>query len=106
MRCLNAMFYLIDNFKSLGCFIDQSSSRAISGKSVDYDPAEAIEKCYEKAKKEGNTHFAVQFNVQCFTSNDAGDTYDKHGAGDGCSNGRGGAARNSVYQIIGNQNNP
>ena len=85
---------------SVGCFIDKLP-RAISGGIVKY-PNDPITMCYLKAKAAGKEYFAVQFGTQCFTSSDAGKTYDKYGAHTGCKNGRGGFARNNVYRITGN----
>ena len=43
----------------------------------------------------------MQYNTQCFTSNDAGVTYRKYGESNGCRNGRGGTWAMNVYKIIG-----
>ena len=59
----------------------------------------AVDQCYQKALRLGNHYFAVQYNTQCFTSGDAGKTYDKYGRASGCSNGRGGSWAQSVYRI-------
>merc|ERR1712080_62241 len=59
----------------------------------------AIQRCYEKAKMEGNEYFALEDNVECFTSSNAGQTYNKYGAAGGCRNGRGGGWRLTVYKL-------
>lgn len=88
-------------YTHMGCFKD-SGHRAISGGFTNFPEHEAIQKCYEKALAAGNGYFGVQNNRECFTSRDAGDTYDKHGKSDGCKNGRGGGWRMSVYRINNN----
>lgn len=87
--------------KILGCFNDNLLSRAISGQMTEYNPNEAVKKCYERAKKIKATIFAVQFDKQCFTSENADSTYNKYGKAllGGCANGRGGFILNDVYEI-------
>jgi len=82
----------------VGCYKDHSN-RAISGGFVRYDTSVVLRKCLEKAKQNGNEYFAVQYNVECFTSPDAGDTYDKYGRTTGCKLGRGGSWMMDVYRI-------
>ena len=88
----------------VGCFHDkvlQGIDRAIRGSAARY-ANNPITMCYSKAKAAGNEYFAVQDSTQCFTSSDAGKTYNKYGAATGCTNGRGGSWRNTVYKITGN----
>merc|ERR1712048_920015 len=87
------------DFARIGCFADKPS-RAISGRVTRYPPNEAVKKCFERARREGNEYFSVQYNTQCFTSRNAGATYAKYGAANGCKNGRGGAWKNTVYHVI------
>ena len=86
------------SYQEVGCYKDKQA-RAITGGFVNFPSHQVIEKCYEKAKVAGNEYFAVQYNTECFTSSDAGETYDKYGRGDGCNNGRGGGWHNTVYKI-------
>jgi len=86
------------HFVHIGCFADRSP-RAICGTVTNYAAHEAIEKCFERARREGNEYFSVQYKTRCFTSRSAGDTYNKYGAASGCENGRGGMWKNSVYRI-------
>ena len=97
-------------FKRIGCFCDNycgdkpeaTTVRAISGKITFYTPSTAVTKCYEKAKAGGYSHFAVQYYQECFTSEDAGSTYDRFGRTTGCtSDGRGGSWKSTVYEIAG-----
>jgi len=82
----------------LGCFRD-NPQRAISGGFQVFHHNEVIRKCYEKAKRYGNKYFAVQYNRECFTSRDAGNTYHKYGRTSGCRYGRGGSWRQDVYKV-------
>jgi len=83
----------------VGCFIDKRA-RAISGGYVTFATHLVIQKCEEKAKRAGNSFFAVQNSVECFTSPGAGKTHDKYGRSTGCKHGRGGHWRMTVYRII------
>ena len=58
-----------------------------------------MKQCHERAKKLGNTYFAVQANKQCFTSKNAGQTYQIYGITTGCKNERGGEWKMNVYKI-------
>jgi len=84
--------------QEIGCFRD-ASSRAISGDMVEFSYDEVVWRCYLRAKNFGYTHFAVQYNTECFTSYDAGETYDKYGSTSGCANGRGGSWKMTVYSV-------
>ena len=86
-------------YVNVGCFKD-TSTRAISGghRNYNHDP---ITNCFNEAQKKGFKYFGVQYNTQCFTSNDAGVTYRKYGESNGCRNGRGGTWAMNVYKIIG-----
>jgi len=70
------------DYVQIGCFADKAL-RAISGHMTNYAPHEAVEKCFERARREGNEYFSVQYNTQCFTSRHAGATYAKYGAANG-----------------------
>jgi len=83
----------------VGCFVDKRE-RAISGGYVTFARNHVIQKCHEKAKRAGNSYFAVQNGIECFTSPHAGETYDKYGSSIGCSQGRGGHWTMTVYRII------
>ena len=87
-------------FEHLGCF-KEGSPRAISGRMFVFEPSSTtIGKRYETALKEGNTYFAVQYNIECYTSHNAGSTYDRYGRTTGCESGRGGRAKMDVYRIV------
>ena len=86
-------------YTELGCFQDRED-RAITGQITFYSPDEAIKKCFERALRLKYSHFAVQYNNECFTSRNAATTYNRWGAGVGCRNGRGGSHLLTVYKII------
>jgi hypothetical protein len=85
--------------ESLGCWIDAASSgRAIAGgirlRSV------IIDDCQNFATDKGFSVFAIQYDNECFTAEDAEDTYDIHGPSNKCNtNGRGGEWVQNVYKI-------
>ena len=85
--------------KHLGCWADKVHDRAITGGVRFDDMDNPVKKCYNFAKQEGYSVFAVQFNIQCFTSANAADTYRKHGKSKECYNGRGGYDAQDVYQV-------
>ena len=59
-----------------------------------------VEDCHKLALARGNTHFAVESEDECFTSSDAGNTYQKHGQSTKCDNGVGDHWAMDVYKII------
>ena len=96
-------------YVTIGCFQDRSS-RAIptlEGKDSILDggyPArkDAIEKCYQAAKKRGFQVFAVQNGGWCAASRLAAKTFNKYGKSSACkSDGEGGPSANQVYYIKG-----
>ena len=88
-------FYL--EYESVGCFEDKDT-RAISGTSKGF-AVEAIKNCYLKAKEEGNMFFAVENVTECFTSPEAGETYNIYGKTTDCVAGRGGDFKMNVYKL-------
>ena len=95
---------------TLGCWGDKGSppsARAISGGNrlpqhkSDYEDniRDLVKDCYNFAKSQGWTVFAVQNQNECYTSADAENTYQKHGKVDRCSNGKGGFNALDVYKI-------
>ena len=98
------------SYEMVGCFcdnycgnhLDRSTTRAISGSITFYHPPlPVVVKCFEKSIAAGYSYFAVQNRNECFTSKNAGSTYDMFGETSGCRDGRGGKWRNSVYRITG-----
>ena len=98
--------------KHLGCWGDQGiphSARAISGGARllehwhEYKNGirDVIEDCYNYARSQDWSVFAVQYQYECYTSADAENTYQKHGEVDRCSNGKGGFNAMDVYKILG-----
>ena len=60
-----------------------------------------MEECYKFAKRRNFTFFGVQYNTQCFTAADAGETFNKYGPSSAChANGKGGVWAHNVYQIV------
>ena len=56
--------------------------------------------CYEAVKSKNYTVFGYQYGVQCYSSPNAEDRYDKYGPGTGCSPmGTGADFLNHVYKI-------
>lgn len=63
---------------------------------------QAIEKCYQAAKKRGYKVFAVQNGGWCASSATASMTFDKYGKSTSCkTDGKGGPWANEVYYING-----
>ena len=57
--------------------------------------------CRELTEARGWTVFAMQSSDECYTSINAGDTYQKHGISKDCrEDGLGGVWANSVYEIV------
>ncbi|XP_063685944.1 uncharacterized protein LOC134819747 [Bolinopsis microptera] len=80
---------------SLGCWRD-ARNRAISGGMRFIG---SIEKCEKFAIDNNFKVFAVQSGEQCFTAEDAGQTYQKYGTICWCKDGKGGGWANDVYQV-------
>ena len=84
----------------LGCWTD-ASERAISGgkRRVDINDG-IVNGCMMFADAQEWTVFAVQNLGECFTAENAGDTYKKYGSADGCKYGTGNVWMQDVYEII------
>ena len=63
------------------------------------DSNNPIVDCANYAGARGWTIFAVQYNIECFTAANAGQTYNKYGGANNCANGRGGGYANDVYEV-------
>ena len=81
----------------LGCWKD-TADRAISG-GFEHFGTRTVENCHDLAATRGNSVFAVQATVHCFTAADAEATYQKYGQSTDCYNGVGGPWANDVYKI-------
>ncbi len=81
----------------VGCFADKRQ-RTISGRLQNFCK-DTIKNCYKYAKTLGYQYFAIQYDIQCFTSKTAGETYRKYGPSLKCRNGTGAWLANSVYEI-------
>ena len=94
-------------YRSLGCWKDNSESRAISsveGKGSFSDDSKLrigpIEKCFDEAMRRGLDIFAIQWGGECYTDILARNKYKKYGPSSDCSsNGEGGPLANHVYEI-------
>ena len=91
---------MVLEYFSLGCWKDKSD-RAIKGglNGPRVDDSNSVHACFERAQSLGYTVFALQDGNQCFTSKDAGKTYNKYGTATNCKNGKGGDWANAVYKI-------
>ena len=96
-------------YETIGCFRDKHS-RAIpklEGKDAILDGhyrgrQNAVEKCYQAAKKRNFSVFAVQDGGWCASSATAYLTFDTHGSFTACKpDGEGGPWANQVYYITG-----
>lgn len=83
--------------RRIGCFKD-GPSRAIDG-GIRIRSNNPIVDCANYAGARGWTIFAVQYNIECFTAANAGQTYNKYGGANNCANGRGGGYANDVYEV-------
>ena len=79
--------------KSLGCWGESDSDRAIYG---DYGTLDK-QACYDKAKSLGYSVFAINNGTKCYTSPIAWSTYKKYGPVESSCNG---SLSNDVYLII------
>ena len=96
----------------MGCYRDDSSIRAVP----DLERTDlvldgnyrvrqnAVEKCAIVARKKGFRMFAIQDHGRCLSSATAGETFDKYGKSDKCSeDGKGGPWANNVYAFRGGE---
>ena len=74
-------------------------TRAISGGKRKIDSSTPIESCYNFAKKNGYSVFAIQNNKECFTAADANETYTKYKGSNKCNDGKGGSWAQTVYYV-------
>lgn len=88
----------LTEFRRIGCFADSRSPRALPEylKHVgsQADPQQA---CYDLAKGNGYTVFALQNGGECWTGANAHTTYGIHGQSGGCRNNVGGGWANDVF---------
>ena len=83
----------------MGCWKD-TGDRAVANHISNYDTTTVVDNCHDIAATSGNSVFAVQATVQCFTAADAEATYQKYGQSSDCHNGVGGSWANDVYKIV------
>ena len=62
---------------------------------------DAVLQCYWRVKEKSYQAFGIQKGGDCYTSIDATTTFDKYGAGSGCTGGTGSATSNDVYMVTG-----
>ena len=99
--------FLKIDFKSLGCYKDNSTSEtaipSIEGKDLILDGSylsrnKAITKCAVAARRRGFKVFALRNRGLCATSAEAENTYNKYGKSSDCKlDGEGGPSANHVY---------
>ena len=83
----------------MGCYLTDEMDAAILGRVVEYKSGQALRKCYAKAAKLRYEYFGVSANKECYTHEDAGSTYTKHGKTEGCKRGRGQKGKMDVYKV-------
>ena len=81
----------------MGCWKDKGT-RAIAG-GIRLTSGHPIEDCYKFAKEKGYSVFAIQNEKECFTAEDAHETYEKYGKSTDCNNGKGGSWAQNVYLV-------
>ena len=89
---------LLEGRIDLGCWKDSEDS-AIAGKTR-LRSDRPIEDCYNFAKERKWSVFGIEAGDRCFTSPDAGATYQKHGESTDCEEGgKGGDWAMNVYRV-------
>ena len=89
---------VIDCRIDLGCWKD-SEDNAIAGKTK-LRSDRPIKDCYNFAKEKKWSVFGIESGDRCFTSPDAGETYQKHGESTDCGEGgKGGDWAMNVYRV-------
>ncbi|PFX24446.1 Neurogenic locus Notch protein [Stylophora pistillata] len=87
-----------------GCFIEKGKTEKLltdnyASFSSNSDPKTTVVYCSTLARDIGYEYFAVQNDVQCWTSKDIANTYSKYGKSDNCAGGVGKEMANFVYRI-------
>ena len=101
--------YLENSYESIGCWKDklpraiptlEGNNKVSSIIDGHYKRrSREIEKCYRATLSLGYDTFAVQDGGQCFSSANAGSTFNKYGKSTKCYGGTGGPMANDVYRI-------
>ena len=80
----------LPDLQPLGCYKDNGGDRPLPinyanfRSQINWKQLETVQQCAQVAFNKGYEYFAVQFYGECFTGNDASQTYDKHGGSDKC----------------------
>ena len=87
-----------------GCFVEKEKSEKLltdnyASFSSNSDPKAAIVYCSTVARDKGHEYFAVRNQIECWTSKDIADTYNKYGKSNNCAGGVGKEMANFVYRI-------
>ena len=84
--------------RSLGCWMDEPARAIAGGIRLHSDN---LDDCQKYATDHGYSVFAVQYNTECFTAEDAQETYKIYGVSSVCDpNGRGGSWSQNVYEVV------
>lgn len=91
--------YVFNNYRyrSLGCWKDEGH-RAIPGNAVRYHH-DTIARCADRARRLGNTIFAIQDGTECWTAGQYDAKYNVYHRSNNCVHGRGAGWTNSVYKL-------
>ncbi|XP_027055043.1 neurotrypsin-like [Pocillopora damicornis] len=90
----------------VGCYRDAQGDRALNNMyaslrgNIDWHNLRSlVTRCAERAFELGYRYFGVQFYGECWGDDRPRPTYDKHGAGKGCTDGVGDEIHNFVYRF-------
>lgn len=90
----------------VGCYRDTQEDRALNNMyaslrgNIDWHNLRSlVTRCAERAFELGYQYFGVQFYGECWGDDRPRPTYDKHGAGKGCTDGVGDEIHNFVYRF-------
>lgn len=90
----------------VGCYRDAQEDRALNNMyaslrgNIDWHNLRSlVTRCAERAFELGYRYFGVQFYGECWGDDRPRPTYDKHGAGKGCTDGVGDEIHNFVYRF-------
>ena len=89
------LYFLPDSgLQPLGCYKDKPGDRALANHYADFrgqinwekdwPQLKTVQQCAQIAFNKGYEYFAVQYYGECYTGNDASQTYNKHGGSDKC----------------------
>lgn len=94
----------VPKFVAQGCFVEKTKrEKLLIDKYASFNsnsgPKATVEYCSTLARDMGFDYFAVQNEVECWTSKDIAKTYHKYGKSDKCVDGVGKELANFVYRL-------